>query len=279
MVSKKDIVCIVVLYNPDKQVINNIKEYCHLFNRIVLVDNSEKDNNDIFAKILNAKYIPLKANTGIAKAINVGIENSDEPYILTMDQDSIISENLIDAYISFLNKMDSSDLGALTPQYDTDRNHIVSAEGYEKVLLSMQSGTLFKRKTFNKIGLFNEELFLDVVDWEFFLRMKEAHLNLIRLNNAVLKHQPAITKVIGFGPFKLKYGSASPIRYYYQVRNLLWTARKYHSKPLYANLFVKFLKIILLFDHKQTYLKSFRQGIRDANNNQLGKYYSNYEGN
>lgn len=272
MKTKKEIVAIVVLYNPDDKVYRTIKEYENLVNRVILVDNSLQSNGAKFKDLNFVKYIPLFQNKGIAYALNKGIKESNEKYILTMDQDSHIKGSLINAYLSFLNKNDEKKIGALTCQYNTDRNAKKPRTGFEKVKLSMQSGTLFKRDTFNKIGYFNEQLFLDVVDYEYFLRMNQVDLQLIRINPAVLDHQPATTRILKLGFGKLKYGIASPVRYYYQARNLLWTAKKYKDPKLYFILTIKLLKIVILFDNKKRYLRAFNQGIKDANYNKLGKY-------
>lgn len=262
----------MVLFNPDTTIVENITDYKQIVNEVILVDNSDEDNSSLFSSLSFVKYIPLMENTGIANALNVGIDISTEPFILTMDQDSTISEDLIKAYTAYLNASDRTDIGALTPQFNTDRNAALVKAGSEEVLLSMQSGTLFKRTVIEKIGLFDSKLFLDVVDWEYFLRMRKSGYRLIRVNSAVLDHRPASTREFKLGPIDVKYGVASPVRYYYQARNLLWTARKYHSKALYKNLIIKWLKIILLFDNKNSYLKAFHQGIRDAKANKLGKY-------
>lgn len=272
MADKSEIVCITVLYNPDSDVVENIRKYNGLVGKIILVDNSSDDNGKMFNGIGDIEYIPLMDNKGIARAINIGIEKSDEKYVLTMDQDSTISEDLINAYLHFLNNSDKQYIAALTPKYDTDRHHVKKGEGTKKVLLSMQSGTLFKRSTFEEIGLFDEELFLDVVDWEYFLRINKAGLQTLQVNDAILTHRPAITKVANFGFFKLKYGTASPLRYYYQGRNLLYTGKKYNNHKMYMTFVVKWLKIVFLFDNKKEYLKLFKQGIRDAKSGKLGKY-------
>lgn len=277
MADKSEIVCITVLYNPDSDVVKNVAKYHGLVNKVILVDNSSEDNSQIFSNIEDIDYIPLMDNKGIAYAINTGIKKSKEKYILTMDQDSTISEGLVNAYLNFLDNYDSQNIAALTPQYDTDRHHAEKKLGFEKVLLSMQSGTLFKRSTFDAIGLFNEELFLDVVDWEYFLRIDKAGLQMIRVNEAILIHRPAITKVTNLGFFKLKYGVASPVRYYYQSRNLLWTGKKYNNRRMYLILVVKWLKIILLFDDKNEYLKMFDRGLKDANSGKLGRFGANHE--
>lgn len=273
MITKKEIVAIVVLYNPDSQVYNTIAGYKGIVNRVILVDNSSKNNKKLFQKLSYVKYIPLLDNLGIAYALNKGIKESHEKYILTMDQDSSISAELLTEYLKFLNQKKDNTIGAITCQYNTDRNPQKPTPGWKKVKLSMQSGTLFKRSIFQKIGYFNEDLFLDVVDYEYFLRMNKAGLQLVRINSAVLDHHPATTRILKMGPIRLKYGIASPVRYYYQARNLFWTARKYSDGTLYINLLVKWLKIILLFDNKKKYLQCFSKGIRDAKNKRLGKYY------
>ena len=271
MITKKEIVAIVVLYNPDNQVYKNISSYKGIVNRVILVDNSSKNNKKLFQKLSYVKYIPLLDNLGIAYALNRGIKESHEKYILTMDQDSSISAELLIEYLKFLNREKDNAIGAITCQYNTDRRPQKPTLGWKKVKLSMQSGTLFKRSTFQKIGYFNEDLFLDVVDYEYFLRMNKAGLQLIRLNSAVLNHQPATTKILKIGPIKLKYGIAAPIRYYYQARNLLWTAKKYKNNKFYFLLVIKWLKIVLFFNNKKIYLHAFNKGIKDANHNRLGK--------
>lgn len=272
MISKENIAAIIVLFNPNQKVYENIKKYIGLVGQIVLVDNSSYNNKDIFKGIKNCKYIPLFDNKGIAYALNKGIKDSTEAYVLTMDQDSSVSPSLIENYINFLNINDSRDIGALTCQYNTDRNPRHAKKGFETIELSMQSGSLFKRNVFNKIGYFNEDLFLDVVDYEFFIRMKKAGIKLIRVNSAVLTHHPATTRELKMGRFKFKYGVASPVRYYYQARNLLWTAKKYHSKKLYIILMIKWLKILLLFNNKSKYFDLYYQGILDSKSNNMGKY-------
>lgn len=273
MINKSDIVCIDVLYNPDDQVVSNVQKYNVLVNRTILVDNSDTDNSTLFSEMPNVVYIPLKKNTGIAHATNVGIKETTEPYILTMDQDSTISPSLIDAFLDYLNHGNvPKEIGALTPKYNTDRNPAVASEGTDEITFTMQSGTLFKREVFDKIGYFEEDLFIDVVDYEYFLRMNKNGYKILRINSAVLDHQPATTNVLNLFFYKFKYGIASPIRYYYQSRNLLWVARKYKSFKLYMIIIAKWLKIILLFNDKKEYLNLFYQGIKDARVGKLGKY-------
>lgn len=266
MLTREDIGCVVVLYNPSEDEYEKVSAYRNLVGSLVLVDNSSSDNS---GKFHGFDYLPLMGNTGIAHALNTGIRHLTEKYIITMDQDSILSSEVIDAYLHFLNEHDSDDIGAITCQYDTDRRHADRRKsGYEDVKLSMQSGTLFKRSVLEKTGLFDDRLFLEVVDLEYFLRMEQCGYRLVRVNDAVLVHHPAETRE----KLGIKYGVASPLRYYYQARNLIWTAGKYHSMAMYRKLFTKLAKILLLFDDKKEYLMMFRKGLKDAREGKLGKY-------
>lgn len=268
MITRRDVGCVVVLFDPNDSVLGNIRHYREIVGEVILVDNSEKDNSIMFS---GWDYIPLCKNTGIAHALNEGIVRIHSEYIITMDQDSVLTADIVDAYVDFLNTSDNSDIGALTCKYNTDRHCERKSEGIIDVRLSMQSGTLFKKKVFEQIGYFYEALFIEAVDLEYFLRMKKNGLRLVRVNEAVLDHHPAFTVEKKFGLFKLKYGVASPVRYYYQARNLLWTAKKYHSAALYKKLAVKWLKIVLLFNDKKKYLVHFRKGLYDARHGRLGK--------
>ena len=80
VITKKDIVAIVVLYNPDNQVYKTIAGYKGLVSRVILVDNSSKNNQGLFKDLSYVKYIPLLDNFGIAYALNKGIKESYEKY-------------------------------------------------------------------------------------------------------------------------------------------------------------------------------------------------------
>ena len=95
---------VVVLYNPDQKVIQNITSYINEVDVLYLVDNSSKDNSLLFTHE-KAKYIPLHGNTGIAHALKVGatkaIDNGFH-YLLTMDQDSMFEQNALKSMKSII---------------------------------------------------------------------------------------------------------------------------------------------------------------------------------
>ncbi|MCI6648067.1 MAG: glycosyltransferase [Lachnospiraceae bacterium] len=274
---KINIGAVVVLYYPDEKVVEIIKQYPRI-DSIILIDNSAQDNSKLFQELDYVEYIPLKYNSGIATAMNKGIRlliKKGIDYVITMDQDSQLTENVVNIYRKYL--ACHKDILALTPQYLTDRSIPKNIKGTEKVKSSLQSGTLFDIRIFEKIGYFDDKLFIEVVDLEFFLRMNSHGIPLIRCNEAVLQHHPAITHEKKIGWKTIRYGVASPLRYYYGARNLYYVFHKYHSKEMLKGLLIRYAKVLLLFDDKKSYLKSMNEGIHDARNNVFGKRYEFFE--
>lgn len=268
---------IVILYNPDMVVKSNIDSYAEYFDYLLLVDNSARNNEKLFTSMIseNVVYIPLMSNKGIAYAMNIGFKKilqKSIPYVVTMDQDSMFGTNIIESYIKYIIDYGMDDIVALTPQYKTDRSMITKKSGHKTVKITMQSGSLFRTDIIERIGLFNNDLFLDVVDWEFFVRGRKAGMKIIQCNDAILLHEPAITEEIKILGKTIMYGTAAPVRYYYQVRNLLWAAWRYKYPYFIFVLFVKWVKIILLFKNKREYIKYANRAIIDVFQNKFGSY-------
>ena len=106
MVNDNCIMAVVVLYNPNDSVINNIATYQQHIKKTIIVDNSERVNITIInelGKMPNIEIIINNKNIGIAAALNIGIEKAitnGANWILTMDQDSFFEDDMMGKYIS-----------------------------------------------------------------------------------------------------------------------------------------------------------------------------------
>lgn len=266
-----DVLGIVVLYNPSLVVVDNIKSYSKYCKEIVAIDNSDavdKKTINKIKEISNLKYISLNGNYGIAKALNIGCEygiNNKYKWVLTMDQDSYFSDNIIDTM--FKDIKNNSKTAIISPNYFFDRKRNKVYNGYKNKNYTMQSGNLLNLDIYKKVGTFKENFFIDGVDYEYCLRLNKKGYEILECGEAVLYHSPAITKKILF----FKYGYCNPIRIYYQTRNLLWISRKYNSIEMKLILLYKWLKILLFFDNKKEYFKMYKKGIKDCNDNNFGK--------
>src|SRR5690606_29661762 len=92
---------VVVLYNPDSGVLQNIKSYIDQIEYLFVVDNSEKVNDLLVAELKKINKIEYKnnfRNLGVATALNIGALksiNKGFDFILTMDQDSFAHPDMI----------------------------------------------------------------------------------------------------------------------------------------------------------------------------------------
>lgn len=271
---------VVVVYNPDKSVIDNIKTYIGELEKLYIVDNTEKNNSD-FKNELSAdlksycyEYILLGKNMGLGRALNIGIKKAEKEqysWILTMDQDSNFQNNIMLLYKNYIEKNDIAKIALLSPQYSTERNKIKINSEVEEMYWTMQSASLFNIDIIKEIGYFREDFFIDCIDYEYCLRAREHGYKILRCNEAILNHTPAETKKIKiFGHF-LKYGYAPPLRIYYQVRNAMFMYSEYKNIKSINIILIKLLKIILLFDNKKKYFHYFFKAISDYKNGKLGK--------
>lgn len=83
---------VVVLYNPDPIVIQNIQSYLPFLYVLYVIDNSESPNMNIVEQLRELgekiKYIALGENRGVAYALNLGATlaiESGADWLLTMD--------------------------------------------------------------------------------------------------------------------------------------------------------------------------------------------------
>ena len=49
MITRRDVGCVVVLFDPNDSVLGNIRHYREIVGEVILVDNSEKDNSIMFS--------------------------------------------------------------------------------------------------------------------------------------------------------------------------------------------------------------------------------------
>jgi rhamnosyltransferase len=192
---------------------------------LILVDNGDFDNSIYNRDGIN--YIPLKNNYGIAYAINIGIKNAflnNYDNILLLDQDSILDKNYFDLLKDVELKDECIYLSSHFDRKTKFEFKPVSINRYgfktstdKRISFSMSTGTFFNKKIINKIGFFNEKLFIDYVDTEWFLRANSFGINLIQIKPLIIYHQ------LGEDYFKLlnyKVFIHKPFRLFYRVRNL-----------------------------------------------------------
>ncbi len=276
----------VILYNPSKNIIENINSYMPYVDKIYVVDNSEnQDNTNLLPKNKKVKYINNHSNLGIAKALNIACQQAIKDgyeWILTMDQDSKFKSNDLKKLIKFVENNNTDNLGIVTPYHKIETNIKKSKEEIEHPLEVMTSGNLLNLKIYSKINGFKDWLFIDCVDIDYCMNLKIHGYDIIRLNNVELEHHLGNQTIHNILGHKIICSNHPAIRRYYIARNCYYIYDMYyqyfpeHCQFIKGGLKFQIRNIILFEKNKYKKIRNMFRGIKDFKRKKKGKYpYSN----
>lgn len=195
MNKSKSIIAGIILYNPNiERLQKNIESIINDVDSILFIDNASKNIVDI-QKLANKHSINLISNNkneGLPRVFNTMIKYANEnkyENLLLLDQDSICENNLIRTYKKYISK----DYVCLTPkivhrlkEYEEKYGTKTSSAETDVINDSINSGTLINLSILPQDLRFNEKLFVDCVDFDFFIQLKRRNLQVLRINQAHL---------------------------------------------------------------------------------------------
>ena len=236
---------VVVVYHPDDSVVDNIKTYADDLEIVYVHDNSEI-KNEVFEKELkkfsNVIYNFPGENQGLCvpfnKFYNMAVKQGID-WMITFDQDSAASAGMVEKMRKFVESAECKDtIGIISPTVnELDYSDIKQDSLYTYYDVVIQSGAMHRISMMGQVGSYNEDLFIDMVDWDYCVRCRAKGYHIIRLNNAVLLHNQSDNNIgKNFINGKMLYSNKfSPDRYYYICRNALYSYSKYYeTDPVYG---------------------------------------------
>lgn len=281
----KDKVCaLIITYNIDEKIIEVTNSIINEVEGVVIVDNASNPQTIKLLKELNensrVNIIFNKRNCGIAKALNQGAKFAKQnkyDWILTLDHDSICGKGMVKDMLDCRTECKMKEnIGILTPRiFETHKQDFISKKGYDnckyiRVSDCIQSGSLIKVDVFDKIGYFNEQLFIYHVDFDFCQRLLKANYDIVQCNNVILYHEEGYKipkKILGKKVFYNNYSSPAT---YYITRNTIYMCKTYSI--FYIKRVIKDFVFITLFDNsKIERLRYFFKGIHDGLLNKYGE--------
>ncbi|MFC4323394.1 glycosyltransferase family 2 protein [Litchfieldia salsa] len=250
MSNKIRVYAVMVCYNPNiSELIHHTSSIIQQVEKLIVVDNSENPvNNGLIEEIKNhssIQWIALNKNEGIGFAQNVGIREAlreDAEFILLLDQDSNPPSTLVEELskgILFL-KSKGVKVGCMGPEVFNKESSEVYTPLLNKGAMEFQnfnerdalisSGTLIPSESLETVGLMEEELFIDLVDFEWCWRAKESGYRSFVTRNVRMGHMVGQknTKILGVYNLLIP----SPLRHYYQFRNSIFLFTRSYV-PLY----------------------------------------------
>lgn len=235
---------VIILYNPD---VEHVNQLIAMFNddaqavvqdkqwKVLLIDNSEVA---VEPKLEGRySYIHCGKNVGIARAQNIGLhkafsEFSD--YAFLLDQDSAFSPKLASELVTQFKLLSISEpVAAIGPcihcEFAQQEVKGVFHKGKEisstikEVKQIIASGMLLSKEAFYAVGDKEQSLFIDGVDHEWCWRARGKGLKVYQSLTARMPHRQGDARVNVLG---ISFKQGTPIRLYYQFRNLLVLARR-----------------------------------------------------
>lgn len=266
----------IITFNPEinrlRENINSIKEQ---IGEIIIVDNGSINILDIEECCMhypNVNLIKCGRNLGIATALNIAMQTgADKNYewMLTLDQDSISSSDMVVKLYNTKNVMDKI---AIISPIIVDRNvglvgHIPNTD-YKEVRTCITSGSLVNIHAWKYCGKYDDKMFIDSVDFEFCYRLRKCGFKIIQTNKVKLVHEIGVSQKRKLLLWNVTIYNHSAFRKYYIARNNIYYPRKH---KLYLHLIRGNLRntillfLVLLYENnKKDKFISILKGYRDG---------------
>ena len=274
---------VVIVYYPDfSKLLLNIGTYVDEIEQLFVVFNSPVSDENVTD--LNSRYSNLQLqfnneNTGIAAALNQTAQkalNLGYEWLLTMDQDSGF---LSDEFFKAFGRSNNEHIAVFSPNPElSGATKGENRDAIEEILCAITSGSLLNLKIWDKIGGFEEKLFIDEVDNDYCLKAISSGFKIIRFVNIQLIHELGQNKAVSFLFRKYTIIIHPPLRNYYIFRNNLYIFSKYKKEfPTFVRsrkimLLKVFLKIILFSSGRIQNCRFIMRGIKDHYNSTYGPY-------
>lgn len=278
-----DVVAVIVTFNSDLNLLAQSLESLAKQCEVLVVDNStdiiSRDKIEVLCNNNEVHLLALGKNFGIGHAQNVGINWARKKSltdILFMDDDSVPSNTLVADLLC------SRKLSPIQPAVVSARTISASGEDLSNATTVdtncalipcnelTSSGTLISIEIFNKVGVFDSQLFIDCVDFEWGWRAKCLGVPLFLSTSVSIQHRLGI-----YTRFGLRL--PNPIRHYYQYRNIL-RMMLFSKSPVYWRLIqliklpLKLVLITLIADRKFERIYYSMWGIRDFIAGRVGAF-------
>lgn len=276
MVSKKDnVIAGIVTFNPDiKRLKSNINAIINQVSNIVIVDNGSMNIEKIEQLIVpNIFFIKWNENRGIASALRAIMDfaiTQKYLWVLTIDQDSIVQEGLIEEYLKYANRNDCTNIGMFTSLIKDrnfkDKKHEIQKKDIEIVDSCITSAAFCSVEKYKKIKGYDESFFIDCVDFDICYQLRDAGFDVCRINYTGLLHEVGHGENRRFLFWSIVVYHHNAKRIYTLSRNMMYLWKK-HPKIYGLHRLIKkesalLTRIVIYEDKKKEKLKYFIKGVR-----------------
>lgn len=266
---------IIVLYKPKPEDCQHVKHLASIYGGCI-ADNSPEPTfeGDMVGKM---SYLWMDGNKGIAAAQNRAFEQLKDKtaYVVFLDQDSRVGDDYPVQITSALKRIENKGIGILGPtlvNVDSGEAYVHSlsagaGEDYSFAREVISSGICIRADLFRKIGMNDDRLFIDYVDFDMCWRASAVGYRSAVSTTINIRHKVG-NRCITIGPYRDIISSSN--RYFYQYRNMLWLLRRSYVPRMWKvkttiKSFIRFTYLPFVgLSASACALKGVKAGLRSA---------------
>lgn len=248
---------------------------------VIFVDNGSQDGSlELVQEAYPwVKVIPLKENTGFCKAVNLGIEASETPYVVLLNNDTQVEPDFLKELYQGMERKPKAFSGAARMLQFHDRDKMDDAgnfynclgwafalgkgkrqEHYQKerkIFASCAGAAIYRTELVKQLGAFDEEHFAYLEDIDLGYRAQIAGYENWYLPKAAVYHVGSGTTGSRYNQFKIRYSSRNNV--YMIYKNMPWVQLLLNLPFLLLGFGIK-----LAFFASKGYGREYAAGIKNG---------------
>ncbi len=239
--SRESVCAVLVTYEPPDGLEQRVQAVLPHAGHVVVVDNrsapaARRRIRDLVREH-DLELIENDDNLGLATALNEGARRAialGAEWVLTLDQDTVVLPSFLDAVSHVYRRYERPEsiglIGVNVEEAGTGRTAVDVGETtgppWVEAREIITSGSLLPLRVYERVGPFRDELFIDLVDFEYCHRVRSAGLKILvakRVGIVQRYGDCTIKQVLGMRVVTRDY---SPTRTYYRTRNAVVLMRE-----------------------------------------------------
>lgn len=250
----------------------------------ILIDNGSSDGSVEYVRsgFPEVKVRAYHRNTGFCHAVNDGILLAKTPYVLLLNNDTVLSEDLLKNLLSAMEEGGGKVFSCCSklvsmkePDRLDDAGDYVCALGWafargkgqssdlysseEECFASCAAAALYRREVFEEIGLFDEKHFAYLEDIDIGWRAKRLGYRNLYVPSAVVYHAGSATSGSRYNEFKVRQSSGNNL--YMLFKNMPIWQLAFNAPMIIAGILIKSAYFVKMGFGKAYFSGLFR-GIR-----------------
>ena len=230
---------------------------------ILVVDNASSDGSIEYMEqnYPDIELIKLQKNYGFSKAVNIGIQHSETPYVILLNNDTTVDKHYVEEMIKAIEKnpkifsVSSKMIQMYHPELIDSAGDLYTLLGwgvcrgcgrpvtnyteYSEVFTACAGAAIYRRSIFDKIGYFDENHFAYLEDIDIGYRARIFGYYNMYCPTALVYHVGSGTSGSKYNSFKVKLAARNNL--YLNYKNMPALQLVLNFIPLAIGYFIKYL--------------------------------------